>query len=181
MGKLSNYVREHGFPPDKSVVNIEESLPCTKVLTRLYLGGYQCSENREFMTTTKIKAVMNCTKSLANTFLCDTKLGIEYLRIPVNDSLKDLDINKMTKLMDLAAEFIHKHIDVLKKNILVHCVQGRQRSAACVVAYLMKYRGLSPEQACGYVMSKRHEAFRYGTSLNFEKSIVSYYRKLHTK
>jgi protein-tyrosine phosphatase len=55
---------------------------------------------------------------------------------------------------------------------------GRQRSAAAVAAYLMKYHNMDPTQACKYILSKRKEAFHFGLSLNFEKSLIKYYKQL---
>ena len=39
--------------------------------------------------------------------------------------------------------------------VLVHCDQGVSRSATAVLAYLMKERGMSVDQAFAYLQSKR--------------------------
>jgi len=41
------------------------------------------------------------------------------------------------------------------KNILVHCQQGVSRSAAIVIAYLIKYHGMSYDSAHAFVKRKR--------------------------
>jgi protein-tyrosine phosphatase len=143
-----------------------------KILNRLYLGNRHAAKDKEFFKTHKIKAVLNCTSDIHNHFKDDHT--IEYMRIPVEDNLRESDFNKMTQFLPIMAEFIHKHVDLQKNNILLHCHAGRQRSAAGVVAYLMKHHNMSPKQACKFVLDKRPEAFHFGTSLNFSKSIISF-------
>jgi protein-tyrosine phosphatase len=59
------------------------------------------------------------------------------MRIPIDDSLKDIDINKLYEFASSDIEFIHKHAGIQKQNIFIHCYAGRQRSAACIALYLM--------------------------------------------
>ena len=63
------------------------------------------------------------------------------MRIPVDDSLKQKDFDLMYQFMPAAVEFIHKHSNVQKGNILIHCYAGRQRSAICLAAFMVsKYK-----------------------------------------
>ena len=97
----------------------------TKILPNLYLGNYQAAKNAEFFKDKKIKAVLNCSKDLPNTFSSKKdKHGVEeveYMRIPIDDSLKPPDFKKCYELMPVIVEFIYKHIVIQKNNILVHC------------------------------------------------------------
>jgi len=146
-----------------------------KIMSKLYLGNYQAAKDPEFFGDKKIKAVLNCTKDIPNTF---AKKDIEYMRIPIDDSLKEIDFNKAHLFMPAAVEFIHKHIVLQGENILVHCYAGRQRSACMVAAYLIAKQNLTPKQACKLILEKRPEAFHFGVSLNFEKSLERYYEDL---
>ena len=55
---------------------------------------------------------------------------------------------------------------------------GRQRSAIMVAGFLINKMNMSPLQACKYIIDKRPEAFHFGKSLNFEKSLLKYYKSL---
>ena len=148
----------------------------TKIISKLYLGNYQAAKDPEFFKEKKIKAVLNCTKDIPNHFAC--KKDIEYMRIPVDDSLRETDFKKMYEFFPVIVEFIHKHVVLQKQNILVHCYAGRQRSAISVAAYLVAKMGMTPADACKYIMDKRKEAFHFGLSLNFEDSLNKYYKDL---
>ncbi len=147
----------------------------TQIVKGLWVGNYKAAKDKDFLKKNNIKAVLNCTTDLPNTF-CNK--NIEYMKIPVEDSLKDRDIQKMVEFLPSAVEFIHKHIDVQKHNILVHCWAGRQRSAISVSAYLVKYRGMTPSQAIKFVQHQRYEAFHGLESINFEESLVKYFKRL---
>ncbi len=149
---------------------------CSKISSRIFLGNYKCAKDKNFLKKNNIKAVLNCTIELPNYFQTDK--NIEYLKIPVDDSLKKRDFDLMNLYLPLAVEFIHKHVNILKHNILIHCYMGRQRSMVCLVSYLVKYGNKSPSEACLYAMKKRPEAFHFGTSFNFEKSFVKYCKTL---
>jgi protein-tyrosine phosphatase len=100
------------------------------------------------------------------------------MRIPVEDSLKERDFELMHKFLPAAVEFIHKHADIQKENVFIHCYAGRQRSISCLAGYLMCKHKMTPHQACLYALKRRPEAFHHGLSLNFSKSLSKYYKDL---
>jgi protein-tyrosine phosphatase len=149
----------------------------TKIMSRLYLGNNIAAKDLEFFNKKKIKAVLNCSKDIPNTF-SSKKHDIEYMRIPIDDSLKEVDIEKCFKFMPSIVEFIHKHVVLQKHNIFVHCWAGRQRSAISIAAYLIAKHDMDPKKACKFILKHRKEAFHFGESLNFEKSLDKYYKQL---
>lgn len=175
---LSDFLMRHS-PIKKGAVIKNEDRPLAKqnkITSRIYLGNYQAAKDKEFMVDNKIRAVLNCTKDLPNHFAHIR--DIEYLRIPVDDSLKEKDFELMYQYMPLIVEFINKHVNILKQNILVHCYAGRQRSAIAVAVYLVAKHNMTPHEACKYILDKRKEAFHHGLSLNFEESLEKYYKDL---
>jgi protein-tyrosine phosphatase len=186
--KMTNaeFLRKHS--PIKNGLTIkDEDKPLekySKIMPRIYLGNYQAAKDADFFKEKNIGAVLNCTKDIPNHFQAKkTKSGdfIEYMRIPVDDSLKEVDFEKMLNFLPSASEFIHKHADLQKHNIFIHCYAGRQRSCCAVASYLMKFYSMSPQVACKYILDKRKEAFHYGLSLNFEDSLDKFAKQLKRK
>lgn len=174
---LAEYIRQHS--PIKAGLRIpDEDEPLAKynkIIDRVYLGNFQAAKDKTFFKDKKIKAVLNCSKDIPNHFLSNK--NIEYMRIPVDDSLKEKDYDLMFEFMPCIVQFIHKHAIIQKNNILVHCWAGRQRSAISVAVYLVDKYGLTPHQACKLILDKRPEAFHFGKSLNFDQALNKYYRK----
>jgi len=148
----------------------------SKIMSKIYLGNYQAAKDQGFFKDKKIKAVLNCTKDIPNYFI--NKKDIEYMRIPIDDSLKEYDINKMYEFLPSIVEFIHKHAGIQKQNIFIHCYAGRQRSAGAISGYLMAKYNMNTGEACKFIMDKRPEAFHFGLSLNFEDALKKYYKDL---
>jgi protein-tyrosine phosphatase len=172
---LSDHIYKHSPIKRGTVLVKNEDKPYkhyNKIMNRIYLGNIQASKDKDFFHKKKIRAVLNCTKDIPNTFRSDE--SVEYMRIPIDDSLKEVDFEKALKFMPAAIEFIHKHVVLQKENVLIHCYAGRQRSAIMVAAYLVGKLGMSPKQACKYILEKRPEAFHFGLSLNFETSLEKY-------
>jgi protein-tyrosine phosphatase len=174
---LADYIRQHS-PIKKGLRIPDEDEPLAKynkIIDRVYLGNFQSAKDKKFFKDKKIKAVLNCSKDIPNHFACDKT--IEYMRIPVDDSLKQKDYDLMFEFMPCIVQFIHKHAVIQKNNILIHCWAGRQRSSISVAVYLVDKYGLTPHQACKTVLDKRPESFHFGKSLNFDQALNKYYRK----
>lgn len=144
----------------------------------LYLGDYRAAENISLLRKLKIRTVLNCTKTLPNYHENVKTYKIQYHRLPVNDSLLKKDFDLMAEYLKYAVEVIHLSVDVKKEPILVHCLQGAQRSCASVMSYLIKYRHMKPENAFKFIRSKRDISFHNGRNINFESSIKKYMKSL---
>lgn len=147
-----------------------------KILENLYIGNIDGARDFQFLKDKNIKVVINCTKKIPN-FYENNKYGIEYHRVPVDDSLLDEDINLMKILLPKYVNIIN---DSLEKNkpVFVHCYAGRQRSACLISAYLIFKYKYSIEDTYKLIISKRKEAFHYGKSFNFHSSLIDYYRNI---
>jgi len=178
---LADYIRKHS--PIKAGLRIpDEDKPLAKynkIMNRLYLGNFQAAKDKDFFKKKNIRAVLNCSKDIPNHFASNK--NVEYMRIPVDDSLKQKDYDLMFDFMPVIVAFIHKHIVTQKNNILIHCYAGRQRSAISVAVYLVDKYGLDPKEACKVVLDKRPEAFHFGKSLNFDQALNKYYRTYKKK
>ena len=99
-----------------------------EVAPRLFLGNVEDARQQRF------GVVVNATPDFpfygSPTFT---------LRVPVMDN--GLENEALAPYLDGATAFIRDHLGQ-RRNVLVHCAMGRQRSAAIVAAYLMRERGM---------------------------------------
>lgn len=108
-----------------------------EIINGLYLGSKIDSHNPVFLSSRKIKVIINTTTEIP--FLKDCEnLGIQCIRVPIsNENEKNEKQNDeyyyqfrdLCKLIDLK---LHQN-----KNILVHCSSGRTRASILILAYLM--------------------------------------------
>lgn len=178
---LANYILHHS-PIKAGLRVIDEDKPLAqfnKITDRIYVGNFEAAKDHDFFKNKRIGAVLNCTKDIPNYFEKNPK--IEYMRIPVEDSLKEKDFELMYQFMPCIVEFIHKHVNIQKNNILIHCWAGRQRSIIAAACFMVGKHNMTPKEACKFVLEKRPEAFHFGQSLNFDQSLNKFYKSVVTK
>jgi len=118
----------------------------TQILTFLYLGNFSHASNIKELKRLNINYVLNCAIDCRN----DLPKNINELHLKIRD-LEDFEI---LDFFELANEFINK-CKIMGGNCLVHCKLGVSRSAAIVIAYLIKYYKLTTNEAFDFVKSKR--------------------------
>jgi len=162
-----------------------------EIIPNLWLGNHRCALDVTFLKKNNINLVINCTqnKSFINQVPLDTPLDIETYRIPVNDSLLEKDFLAMQGYFKIIVPLLLRKYTIDKKNILVHCHMGKQRSAIVVAALLkvlLDYNYIQLDEVpkniekrkqfdyiCNYIVLKRPQAFTFGYRVNF---ISSFYR-----
>lgn len=142
----------------------------------LWLSGDLAPASSEAIEQKGIQAILNCTPEVPHYF-CGR--GIEYARISLGDSRDPDDISAMKNLLEFAAEWIHAHRDIYGKTVLVHCNQGINRSATCLAAYLIKYKGMSLEEVKKLFQITRQAAFYHGAYATFDPVLQEWERKYH--
>ena len=142
-----------------------------EILPGLYISGIQTAMDKTFLEKNKIKAIVNCTKEIA--FL---KNNTEKYRVSVFDNSEQSEIDDMTQQLPKAVAFIHKKYVVEKKNVLIHCVAGRMRSATVLVAFLYIYynREKSIDEIIAFIVSKRPKVYHFGYKVNFSQSLKTF-------
>jgi len=80
------------------------------------------------------------------------ELDVHYAELDVKDHslLGDEDLNK-------AAKFIHDELEA-GRSVFVHCRAGIGRSGMAIAAYLVKYRGMTVDEAANQIKSQRPNA-----------------------
>lgn len=164
---------------EKAIANhqAERLAMAVKILPNIYLGDGRASSSDSFFAKAGIRAVLNMTPNIPNTFCSDDR--IEYLRIPVYDTHGKRDFNRMYQYLPVITEFMYKTSVLERKNLLVHCALGRQRSCAAIVAYLIKFYKMTPIEAMDFIISRKPDSFHWGKSANFAKSLNKWYYKLN--
>jgi len=105
-----------------------------EIINGLYLGSKIDSHNPIFLTSRKIKIIINTTTEIPFFKDCEN-LGIQCIRVPIsinNEKHNDeyfYQFRDLCKLIDLKL--------LQNKNILVHCTSGKIRASTLILAYLM--------------------------------------------
>eukprot|EP01125_Pyxidicula_operculata_P018647 TRINITY_DN663_c0_g1_i4.p1 TRINITY_DN663_c0_g1~~TRINITY_DN663_c0_g1_i4.p1 ORF type:complete len:302 (+),score=45.52 TRINITY_DN663_c0_g1_i4:2-907(+) len=145
----------------------------TRIFPYLYLCSHKETRDKDKLLDMHITHIVALGENLVSAFAKaqNKKKGLdfEYLVLDVNDS----DEENVIQYFDKVHDFIQEG-----KNhgyILVHCPTGDSRAAVMCAAYLIKFRKLSVEDACGLIQDIRPTAnFRPG----FMKQLNDYYNQL---
>ena len=163
-----------------------------EIVPNLWLGNADSALNVDFLVKNDINVIVNCTKNKPFVDQQNNHFDkfIETFRIPVDDSLLDKDIDSMTEYLKVIIPLLLNKYTVEKKNILIHCHMGKQRSAiviACLLKVLIDFNYISTEiskdiddkqqfdEICNYILSKRPQAFTFGYRINFKKSFYKFF------
>ena len=139
-----------------------QNASANKILNNLWLGDITALD-ANYIKVNNYDIIINCTKNIPF-----PDVNVKKYRIPVDDSLSDVDIYKMLNYLYKIVRIIDLELSKGKK-ILVHCYAGIQRSATVVASYLMKKYSLSKEQAISYIRKRRPIAFT--PMVNFNKTL----------
>jgi hypothetical protein len=110
-----------------------------------------------------MKGVVNCAVAEGKPgsidgVACDdatTRERLKYVEFPMCDGAS----GAAGAWLDPAADAVASLIESGATPLLVHCSAGKSRSAAVVIAYLVKHDGMSLRQALILTRAKRHRAY----------------------
>jgi len=126
-------------------------MTANEIIPNLWIGNIQDSVLEPWIYQFDI--VINCTKDLP---FCNS--NAKNIRLPIDDNLQPEEIENMFNCLQKITEYMH--VQLLKgKKIFVHCFAGIQRSATVIVAYLVRYTGMSLDQCIKCVETKRSIIF----------------------
>eukprot|EP01084_Bolivina_argentea_P105429 188785_1 len=128
---------------------VKQTYPSHIINDRLFLGNMDHATTKEVLKNLEITHVLNMTFQ-NNAFERGNDLKIQYLQC----SLSDAPYESIQRYFDKGIEFIHNAMENNNK-CLVHCQAGISRSSAMVIAYLMKIRKMTYEEAYKYTQQRR--------------------------
>lgn len=162
----------------------------------LWLGDYKSSLDTNFLVNNNITVIINATPDIPYIYeIADSNninkiKNLETFRIPVLDSLLEHDILLMEQYYYKVIPFILRKLINEKKNVLVNCYAGRQRSASIVAATLYvildndvvnipgiiktKNKSNNMNNIIKFILKKRPMAFSFGFRVNFKKSLENF-------
>nr|ALS04157.1 dual specificity protein phosphatase 16-like protein [Acartia pacifica] len=146
----------------------------------LYLGGYKPAVNPQFLQDTGIQFIVNTAAGLTRV------LGPRYIKqlekrsqqfpdiVVRNINLQDDLIQKIDfKEFEEVSEQIQDYLEH-GKSVLVHCAQGKSRSAALVTFFLHKLLKISMEECLVHVNMKRRMA---DPNTNFKQQLIQFEKR----
>ncbi|XP_076044038.1 dual specificity protein phosphatase 13A-like isoform X2 [Oratosquilla oratoria] len=128
-----------------------------EVYPQLYVGDCDAAMNKQYLLRHGITHIVNAAGNLKGgpaavrtgpDFYKDTPL--KYIGL----ELIDLPFANASVHFEVAADFIHRAIASGGK-VLVHCRQGRSRSASIAIAFLMLHRGMTAARSLRILRESR--------------------------
>jgi len=119
---------------------------CSRIVDGLYLSCSVAARNRGMLMQHNIGAVINCAQECVNHHQ-DTFQYLHFL-------LDDHNGENISAVFKEACEFIDE-VHAQGKAVLLHCAQGRSRSATIVMAWLMRNKRMDLKTAARTVKSAR--------------------------
>ena len=116
----------------------------------LWLGGAPTyKRDYDFLLANGITAVIDIREERLDDVELYKKHNIDFLKLRVLDILVPNN-----EQFDQADEFMRRNIEN-GGIVYVHCAKGRGRSGVLVMAYLMRYHGMTFEEAVEFTIAKR--------------------------
>ncbi|MFS7995380.1 putative protein-tyrosine-phosphatase [Helianthus anomalus] len=124
---------------EKSLIQVS-AFPSEILPEMLYLGSYDNASRSELLKTLGISRVLNVVPACQNLY----KNSFTYHCLPDSPTLA----------FDDAVDFLEQ-CEKDKARVLVHCMSGKNKSPAVVIAYLMKSRRWTFDQSYQWVKERR--------------------------
>ncbi len=148
---LFHYIFDKLFPIIRFVYErIQRHRWFDEITPNLWLGGAPYyPRDYDFLLDAGINAVVNIRAERHDDFKLYERHGIDYIQLPVLDI-----ITPPPEILDEGVAFIHKQVEEGNK-VLIHCAKGRGRAVTLLAAYLMRYEGMSFDEANRLLSEKR--------------------------
>ena len=144
---------------------IDDSFEANQIIDNLWLGAISSSCNREALHEYKIEVIITAFLGSTAAFPYDFK----YERA----KLRDVEDEDILGDIEYLLPIIHKNL-MEGKGVMCNCQKGRSRSASIVAAYLIRYKGMTTDEALQFIKSKR-------TQVNPNKGYIEQLREFESR
>ena len=141
----------------------KDATPIDHIIDNIYLGDFRTADNIDILRQYNITHIINCAFNLPNKYPDQ----ITYKRLELRDEPDQPIIERLEE----AYQFIKDNKD---KNIFVHCVFGKSRSASVVIFYIMKEKRMNFQEAKNFVKNIRNIV---EPNSGFESELNRYYEE----
>ena len=141
----------------------KDATPIDHIIDNIYLGDFRTADNIDMLRQYNITHIINCAFNLPNKYPDQ----ITYKRLELRDEPDQPIIERLEE----AYQFIKENKD---KNIFVHCVFGKSRSASVVIFYVMKEKKMNFQEAKNFVKNIRNIV---EPNSGFESELNRYYEE----
>ena len=138
-----------------------------QVVERLYIGDYFTAINFTLLAEHNITHILVCGEELD----CRYPEEFTYKHLQISDT----NSTPIIEYFEEVNQFIEKGIK--RGKVLVHCAQGRSRSASFIVSFLMQYKQIKYKKAFN-LLKKKHPIAQPNSGfiqqlLHFEQQLFS--------
>lgn len=140
--------------PSSPTWSYEDRRTCQEIVEGIWLGPHMCGKDAALLYEIKISDIILVRAGEgAERLILKPRPEIDWIayhEIEMSDTSVDSSINLFASTSELLIR-----LRAAGSRVLVLGASGMSRSASLVAAYLMKEFGLSLEQTCEYLMSRR--------------------------
>ena len=119
-----------------------------QIIDNLWLGGCSSVCNRKSLKERNIEYIIIAVRGASASYPFDFK----YDKANLNDVEGENILPEIEKLLPTIHEYLTE-----ERAILVSCIYGRSRSCSIVAAYLIKYKGMTTDEAIDFIKDKRSQ------------------------
>ncbi|CAK9294843.1 unnamed protein product [Gordionus sp. m RMFG-2023] len=152
-----------------------------EVFPNIYIGNYSIAKNKKELCKLSVSYVLNCAEpspvhqylgcvNTSQVFYDD--VGITYMGLQIDDTWNFPLVN----FLERGSKFIDSALQS-KGKILVNCMMGMSRSTSIVLGYLMKYQGMTIDQALTAIRKKRE----VHPNIGFLQQLIAYDSELRKR